>query len=228
MKIRLRILRGRGAEKSRWQDFSVEVDLAHYVLDALEAAGGEDATLSFRHACHHASCGSCAVRINGREQLPCIVRVRDAVSRGGVIRLEPLRHFPRVFDLVVERTHLLESMRSAGMPLLRDADPREAAEGYGPPQRMEDCIECGICISACPIAGSDSEYIGPAALAAAERTNLEPAAVRSWVDTRHGVWRCHGVFACSDACPLQVDPASAILRLRSRVPHMGGRRRSEG
>jgi len=223
MTVRLRILRGQGAEKSRWQDFIVEVSPEAYVLDALEAAAQTDATLAFRHACHHASCGSCAIRINGREQLPCIVRIRDVSFSFGVLRLEPLRHFPRVMDLVVDRTPLLESLRAAGMPLLCAVEQVESAEGFGPLRRLEDCIECGICVSACPIAGSDSAYIGPAALAAAEHTNLEPAAVRAWVDTRHGVWRCHGVFACSDACPLQVDPASAIMRLRSRGWQRTGR-----
>jgi succinate dehydrogenase / fumarate reductase, iron-sulfur subunit len=218
MMVRLRILRGRENEKSRWQEYAVDVPSDAYVLDAMEAAYRSDATLAFRHACHHASCGSCAVRINGREQLPCIVPVRDALPARGAMRLEPLRHSPRIADLVVDRTRLLDAMQASGMPLLCDEEAGESAGGYPPLQRFENCIECGICVSACPIVGSDAGYIGPAALAASERGLTEPRGIDlgilNWVDTRHGVWRCHGVFACTDACPLQVDPAAAIMRLR--------------
>jgi succinate dehydrogenase/fumarate reductase iron-sulfur protein len=227
MIIRLHIRRGIGDGPSRWQNFTVEVAADAYVLDAIEAAGLQDATLAFRHACHHASCGSCALRIQGREQLPCIVRVRDVAKPGGVIRLEPLRNFPREADLVVDRTAMMEALRATGMPLLRAMAPRDlestatdlSSSGI---MRFENCIECGICISACPIAGSDTAYLGPAALAAADRVLTEPrkkdpSAVRAWADTRHGVWRCHGVFACSEACPADVDPAAAIMRMRSSL-----------
>jgi succinate dehydrogenase / fumarate reductase, iron-sulfur subunit len=240
MMTRLRILRGRAEGKNRWQEYSVEVATDAYVLDALEAAGLQDGTLAFRHACHHASCGSCAVRINGREQMPCIVRVRDAGPADGVIRLEPLRNFSRIADLVVDRVPMLDAMVIAGMPLLRAADSGQPDGEFEELRQFENCIECGICVSACPISGSDAGYIGPAALAAAERVLAEPrsptvmigharagelwnpqprtanpGAVRDWVNTRHGVWRCHGVFACREACPMDVDPAAAIMRLRT-------------
>jgi succinate dehydrogenase/fumarate reductase iron-sulfur protein len=220
MNVRLRILRGIGDGPSRWQDFAAEVASDAYVLDAIEAAGLRDATLAFRHACHHASCGSCAVRIQGREQLPCIVRVSEVIRPDGVIRLEPLRNFPREADLVVDRSTMMDALRAAAMPMLRMVVADGAETETNGLRRFENCIECGICVSACPVAGSDAGYLGPAALAAAERVIREPrgkeiAEVRAWADTRHGIWRCHGVFACSEACPAEVDPAAAIMRIRA-------------
>jgi succinate dehydrogenase / fumarate reductase iron-sulfur subunit len=87
---------------------------------------------------------------------------------------------------------------------------------------MENCLECGICVSACPIAGSDPNYLGPAALAAAWRVVEEPRgadveSVLKWVDSSQGCWRCHVAFECSEACPSDVDPAGKIMALRREL-----------
>jgi ferredoxin len=97
--------------------------------------------------------------------------------------------------------------------------------GLGPPTRFEDCIECGLCVSACPVSGTDPLYWGPAALGAAARLvdeprGRDPAPVLRAVDDEHGLWRCHGVFECTQVCPTGVDPGRLILALRGRL--LGG------
>jgi succinate dehydrogenase / fumarate reductase, iron-sulfur subunit len=189
--------------RSYWQEFHVSVPEDAYVLDALETVWRQDASLMFRHACHHASCGSCGMRIQGRERLACSTRAFDVV-RGGAIRLEPLRNFSVVADLVVDTGPLalkLERVRAQVM--------RESETG----QRFESCIECGLCISACPVAATNHDYLGPAVLAAAS-PNMGDAEVRSLVEGPNGVWRCHSAFECTEVCPAGVEPATAIMNLR--------------
>ena len=94
--------------------------------------------------------------------------------------------------------------------------------------RFESCIECGLCVSACPIAGSDPRYAGPAALAAAWRSLEEPRQssrtdLITLVDAEKGVWRCHAAFECTEVCPSNVDPAGAIMSLR-RILLTGGQK----
>ena len=48
--------------------------------------------------------------------------------------------------------------------VLPDAEPPDGIAGY---VRLEDCIECGLCLSACPVAATSYDYVGPAALVAA-------------------------------------------------------------
>jgi succinate dehydrogenase / fumarate reductase iron-sulfur subunit len=79
-----------------------------------------------------------------------------------------------------------------------------------------DCIECGLCISACPISAISGEYLGPAVLAAA-RHNLQLPEVHMQVNSRDGVWRCHSVFECTAVCPSNVDPGWRIMELRRKV-----------
>ena len=189
--------------RTYWQEFHVRVPEDAYVLDALEAAWRQDASLMFRHACHHASCGSCGMRIQGRERLACITPA-FGVARRGVIRLEPLRNFSVVADLAVDTGPLaikLERVRA-----------RVTTEDQAG-QRLESCIECGLCISACPVAATNRDYLGPAVLAAASH-NMGDADVRSLVEGQNGVWRCHSAFECTEVCPAGVEPATAIMNLR--------------
>ena len=51
----------------------------------------------------------------------------------------------------------------------------ETPEGIDAYRRYEDCIECGLCVSACPVVVTAERYVGPAALAWAERVVEEPA-----------------------------------------------------
>ncbi len=227
---------------SKWQDYELQLPADAYVLDALQAAGSQDQSLLFRHACHHASCGSCGVRINGRESLACITPLPKFGKSKPVIRLEPLRNFPLIGDLLVDFRPFMNQLALVDLPYTRNVmdSPGEdqrierlqpvAAEADLPEMspefnRLENCIECGLCVSACPIAGSDDSYAGPAFLAAAARIAAEPRGrslpeILTQVDHDHGLWRCHAAFECSRVCPAGVDPAREIMSLRSRLLQM--------
>jgi succinate dehydrogenase / fumarate reductase, iron-sulfur subunit len=170
----------------------VSVSEDGYVLDALEAAWAQDSSLMFRHSCHHASCGSCGMRIQGHEKLACITPVFE-VARKGLLRLEPLRNFPILADLVVDISSLAYKLEGVGAHTLTERN-----SGW---QKFENCIECGLCISACPIAAR----------------NVNDPNVYAQVSGDDGVWRCHTAFECTEVCPADVQPASAIMNLRKTL-----------
>jgi succinate dehydrogenase / fumarate reductase iron-sulfur subunit len=203
----------------RWVDFAVDMCDGAYVLDALEAAARLDATLLFRHSCHHASCGACGLLLDGREALACVTRISDVARPGRPLTLEPLRNLPRLGDLLVDLQPLLAGIQEYDLPAIRAAGSEDTP---GAPRRFENCIECGLCLSACPIVGSDPSYAGPAALAAAARVVAEPRGrdagrVLHLVDGEQGVWRCHSAFECTEVCPAGVNPAQGIMDLRWRL-----------
>jgi succinate dehydrogenase / fumarate reductase iron-sulfur subunit len=214
--VKLRIWRTHNA----FTDHTVTVPEGSYVIDAIERVYAQpESGLVWRHACHHASCGSCGVRINGLEKLPCVTLLAD-YPPDQPITLQPLTHFPRVADLVVDFAPFFERMRSVGMPIIRE-DETAAPLDNQHELRFENCIECGLCVSACP-AMANRRFMGPAALAAAERLLEEPrgadlAALLQWVDSGTGVWSCRSSYQCSAVCPAGVDPAGAIIRLRKRL-----------
>lgn len=203
----------------RFDAFEVEIAPDHTVLDGLEKIWAfQDRSLAFRHACHHASCGTCGMRINGVEKLACVVPLSEITHDGGTVVCEPLRSFPLVRDLVVDMGSFFGRLEEAQFEIIRSAEPLPQAR-EDTLTRFENCIECGLCVSACPVAASDVLYMGPAALAAAWRMTEEPRGadvrrVLANVDQEHGCWRCHIAFECSEVCPSNVDPAKAIMALR--------------
>jgi succinate dehydrogenase iron-sulfur subunit len=81
------------------------------------------------------------------------------------------------------------------------------------------CINCMLCYAACPIYGLDPQFIGPAAIAIAQRYNLdsrdEGAGQRLELLSQHeGIWGCTFVGECTKVCPKNVDPAGAIQRYK--------------
>jgi succinate dehydrogenase / fumarate reductase iron-sulfur subunit len=210
--------------------FTMEVRPDEYVLDAVERIWAErDRSLVFRHACHHAACGACGLRVDGVEKLGCTTRIDEVTTDGGTITVEPLRNFAVVSDLLVDVTPFYANMEKAKFVPIRTAEPLVNLDTGGkanrsqPAVRYESCIECGICVSACPIPASDPEFIGPAALAAIGRMVMEPRndtnvnELLAFADSEHGLWRCHMAFECLEACPAHVDPTFLIANLRQQV-----------
>ncbi|HEV8563487.1 MAG TPA: succinate dehydrogenase/fumarate reductase iron-sulfur subunit [Actinomycetota bacterium] len=213
----------RDGAPSRIEDFDVPVEGRTTVLEALRwIRTHRDPSLGFRHSCLHASCGTCGMRVNGREALACVTTI-DALGDGSVV-VEPLANLPVLEDLVVDMAPLFERFPEPH-PLVRssefvpDAEPPSGIDAHS---RFEDCIECGLCLSACPVAATDDTYMGPAALAYAQRLleedrGADRAAILAWADDDHAAWRCHAAFECTEACPSDVRPAQRIMALRREL-----------
>lgn len=76
-------------------DYKVQEMLT--LLHALEEIKQtQDATLCFSSGCRSNVCGSCAVRVNGKEVLACSHKIQD----GDVV--EPLKNVDIIRDLVVD------------------------------------------------------------------------------------------------------------------------------
>lgn len=224
--ITLKIHRQKQGEAPHFEDFAMEVDPDEYVLDAVERVWAfMDRSLCFRHACHHSTCGACGMRVNDIEKLTCITPIRDVTRDGATMKVEPLRNFPVVSDLAVDMGTFYSRMETVDA---RAVLPVPEAEIENPPSewdpqdavylRLSDCIECGLCISACPAAATSTEYLGPAVLAGAQANGLKrnPELLQI-VDSEDGLWRCHSAFECTAVCPSFVDPARRIMDLRKQV-----------
>jgi succinate dehydrogenase/fumarate reductase iron-sulfur protein len=225
--VSFRIYRKKEGQEKYFQTFHLGVDPDEYVLDAVERIWAfHDRSLAFRHACHHSTCGACAMLVNGVEKLTCITPIRSVTHEKGDVKLEPLRNFPIVSDLVVDMSSFyldMEMVKSAQiLPVAGSFLPYEKeAKNFVETayQRLADCIECGMCISACPSALTSSSYLGPAAMAAAQQnlTSKKNGEIQNLVDCQDGVWRCHSAYECSEVCPSHVDPAWRIMNLRKRI-----------
>jgi fumarate reductase iron-sulfur subunit len=196
----------------------VVLDALNYVKDRL------DGTLSFRWSCRMGICGSCGMTVNGQPKLTCAAFLHDYLP--GPIRVEPLRNFPLVRDLVIEMSDFMRKLPTVKPWIVRKEEkPLSEGEYRQTPEQLDEykqfsmCINCMLCYSACPVYGLNDKFIGPAALALAQRYNLdsrdEGARERLELLSDHdGIWGCTFVGECTQACPKHVDPAGSIQRYK--------------
>jgi fumarate reductase iron-sulfur subunit len=225
--ITMRVARYRPEEEDTptFADYEVPLRADWAVLDALNYIKDElDGTLSYRWSCRMGICGSCGMTVNGEPKLSCATFLTDYAP--GPVRIEPLANFPVIRDLVVELTDFMHKLGQVKPWLIRDEEqPVEAGEYLQTPAQLDEykqfsmCINCMLCYSACPVYGLDSAFLGPAAIALAQRYNLdsrdEGAHRRLTILSQpEGVWDCTFVGECSRACPKGVDPAGAIQQAK--------------
>lgn len=221
------VFRQKVGEQPRYDAFPMEVNPDEFVLDVVERIWAfNDRSLTFRHACHHSTCGACGMRVNGVEKLTCITAIHEIARDGGSVRIEPLRNFPILSDLVVDMGEFylrLDQAQLSQVATLEDAclpfERKQQTREDGSYERLVDCLECGMCISACPVALTTPEYLGPAVLAAAQHTFHQKGdpALLDLVDNQNGVWRCHSVYECTAVCPSNVDPGWRIMDMRKNI-----------
>jgi len=222
--IRLRVQRYDPTKETEphYDTFEIPTKLGMTVLDALfYVLEKKDGALAFRYSCRSAVCGSCATFINGRQRLACNTQIATLGKR---ITIGPLPHLPIISDLVVDLHPFFQRMEMI-RPYFEGHEPYPERELLQSPKQREaidiaiDCIDCAACFSSCPMTWTDPTYPGPAALVKAARfiADSRDAARHDrlrLVGCEDGLWRCHTVFNCADACPKSIDPPHFIQYLK--------------
>lgn len=212
--------------RAHFKDYKVDVQPGMTVLDALiEIKGHQDGTLTFRKSCRSGICGSCAMKIQGLNRLACQTQILHLKKQ--TIFVEPLPGFAVIKDLVVDMDPFYQNLARTKPWLINDEPPPDKERLQSPEEfsLISDpiaCILCGACTSSCPSFWNDKEYIGPAALVKAYRYIFDSrdrgAEERIEVlDNKHGLWRCHTIFNCMDACPKQIKITQHISALKKKV-----------
>ena len=210
------------------QEYEVPLRKDWVVLDGLNYIKDQlDGTLSYRWSCRMGICGSCGMTVNGEPKLTCATFLADYAP--GPVRVGPLPNFPVIRDLVVEIGDFMRKLVQVKPWLVRrEEKPLSEGEHRQTPAEVDEykpysmCINCLLCYAACPVYGLDPQFIGPAAIALAQRYNLDSrdqgAGERlEALSTHEGVWGCTFVGECTKVCPKGVDPAGAIQRYKLKA-----------
>ena len=201
-----------------YTDDWVILDALNYIKDNI------DGSLSYRWSCRMGICGSCGMMVNGEPKLTCATFVSDYAP--GPVRIEPLRYFPIIRDLAVDTNDFMKKLKSVKPWIISKTEKSvSAGEHLQSPEELDHykqfsmCINCMLCYAACPVYGLDPTFTGPAAIALAQRYNMdsrdEGARERLDVLSDHeGIWGCTYVGECTKVCPKNVDPAGAIQQYK--------------
>ncbi len=207
------------------QEYEVPITQDWVILDALNyIKDGMDGSLSYRWSCRMGICGSCGMMVNGEPKLTCATFLSEYTP--GPVRIEPLKNFPIIRDLTIEMSDFMTKLKDVKPWIVReDEKPIEEGEYLQTPAELDTykqfsmCINCMLCYSACPVYGLDDAFSGPAAIALAQRYNMDSrdqgAAERLGILSEHdGIWGCTFVGECTKVCPKHVDPAGAIQQYK--------------
>lgn len=201
------------------QNYTLE-DKEITLLGALNhIKANEDTTLTFSAGCRASVCGTCAVRVNGKEVLACAYKVKD----GDVV--EPLQYHPVLRDLKVDKHKAKETLikSTAWLQSYQEASLSHKDEKLS--ETQTDCILCDSCYSACPVYTVNPDFLGPFALTRAYRysSDRREGEAKSIIDNiqTNGVWDCTLCGECTAVCPKGIDPKMDIIMLRSSSIQFG-------
>ncbi len=208
-----------------FQHYEVPLRRDWVVLDALNYVKDKvDGSLSFRWSCRMGICGSCGMTVNGEPKLTCATFVSSYAP--GPVRVEPLKNFPVIRDLIIDMTDFMVKL-SKVKPWIIRTEEKPVAEGefLQTPEELDAfkqfsmCINCMLCNAACPVYGLDPGFAGPAAIALAQRYNLDSRDQGSSerlniLSQDDGIWGCTLIGECTQVCPENVDPAGAIQQYK--------------
>ncbi|WP_096389517.1 succinate dehydrogenase/fumarate reductase iron-sulfur subunit [Halopenitus persicus] len=215
-----------GKQEPRFDEFHVPFEKGMTVLDALiYARDTYDSSLTFRHSCRQAVCGSDAMFVNGQQRLACKTQLSDLSDP---VRIEPLPHADVRKDLVVDMQHFYDQMDAVEPYFDADELPEDELEEQRQSRANREtvkmstrCIWCGACMSSCNIAAGDNQYLGPAALNKAYRFAMDEREGESRkrerleiIEQEHGVWRCQTQFSCTEVCPKDIPLTEHIQELK--------------
>ncbi|MGM0591094.1 MAG: succinate dehydrogenase/fumarate reductase iron-sulfur subunit [Halobacteriota archaeon] len=212
-----------GKQEPRFDDFHVPYHKGMTVLDALMYARDHyDSSLTFRHSCRQAICGSDAMFVNGSQRLCCKTQLSDLSEP---VRVEPLPHQEVVKDLVVDMDHFYDQMDAVEPYFqtneLPEGEQSQSRENHQKIKMATRCIWCGACMSSCNIAAGDNQYLGPAAINKAYRFAMDEREGEDIkqhrleiLEQEHGVWRCQTQFSCTEVCPKDIPLTEHIQELK--------------
>lgn len=207
------------SQNGDYQTYNVELDNVTLLSVLNHIKTKFDPTLTFSHSCRSGVCGSCAVRVNGREQLMCEYKP----SEGDCV--EPIRNAEVIRDLVVDSGRIERFNRAASAWSEGSDNANVSEEAMHRIEVQSDCILCTSCVSACPVYAVNPGFIGPFALTRVWRYVNDPreqdATAKMAAVQANGIWDCTLCGECVPVCPQGIAPKQDITMLRTKAAMMG-------
>ncbi len=228
MQVSFKVSRQNGRSEQVFQQYTIEVEKSKTILDCLNQIKWElDGTLSFRKNCRNTICGSCAIKINGISSLACKENVGRYVNDNNEIVITPLGNLPLIKDLVVDMSKFWENLETISPYVKTLSTPeREFLQSEQERDKLNqtsNCISCGACYSECNAKMINPDFVGPHALAKAQRLLGDSRDIATaerleeYSQGLAGVWGCTRCYQCNSVCPMEVDPMDQIGLIKQQI-----------
>ena len=210
MRYTLKILRRENPDAEPvWKEYSLETEEENVTvataLSLINKGLSAEEKIMWDCSCLQKKCGACAMVIDGRPGLACDTRLSEC--EGPVIRVEPLRKFPVVRDLVVDRSVLYRNLETIRSWLETGARAHEKKNDLL--YEASRCLQCGCCLEVCPNFYAGGNFFGMASMVPVSRL-LEELPKEQKEDLRKRYQKyvyggCGKSLACRNICPAGID-----------------------
>jgi succinate dehydrogenase / fumarate reductase, iron-sulfur subunit len=249
MQVSFKVVRQQPNQQPRVQTYDLEVEPGSTILECLNQIKWEqDGTLAFRKNCRNTICGSCSMRINGRAALACKETIEQELGQQASlallaaesteslqlnsafeIHIAPMGNMPVIKDLIVDMQGFwrhLEAVDPYVSTAGRQIPEREFLQSPEDRAKLDqtgNCILCGACYSDCNAREVNLDFVGPHALAKAQRMlvdtrdQITETRLSQYSQGTEGVWGCTRCFNCNTVCPMEVAPLDQISHIKSEI-----------
>jgi succinate dehydrogenase / fumarate reductase iron-sulfur subunit len=219
----------RGDQKGGdFKEYTAEITPGMVVLDAVHQIQATQANdLACRWNCKAGKCGSCSAEINGKPRLMCMTRM-DAIPTDSPIRLQPIKAFPLIKDLVtdVSWNYRVNKKIPPFKPKKPEADGtwRMGQEEVDRIQEFRKCIECFLCQDVCHVLRDHhkhEEFGGPRFMIRVASLDMHPLDTLNRLSILKddlNIGYCNITKCCTEVCPEHIHITdNGIIPLKERV-----------
>ncbi|MCL1975678.1 MAG: succinate dehydrogenase iron-sulfur subunit [Firmicutes bacterium] len=178
--------------------------------------------------CLEEVCGACSMLINGIPKQACASLIDKIYEKTGFekkIVLEPLKKFPVIRDLTIDRHSMFDNLKRIKAWVSVDGSfaigrgPRFAEREQKWAYVISRCMTCGCCQEACPNVNPKSNFIGPSAIAQVRLFNTHPIGAMhkeirlNALMSNGGIQECGNAQNCRKVCPKEIPLTTHIAAL---------------
>jgi succinate dehydrogenase / fumarate reductase iron-sulfur subunit len=233
-KIRFRVWRQLEGQAGHFEEFDVPYHKGANVISCLMVVQQNPVTVDGKKVappvwdmnCLEEVCGSCAMNINGKVQMACSALI-DKLEQP--ITLEPMKKFPVVRDLAVNRDRMFNALKKVKAWIRIDGThnlgpgPRTSQDEQATRYTLSTCITCGSCLEVCPQVSPNNTFIGAAAISQARLFHLHPTGAMQdgprldGLMGEGGIQDCGKAQNCVAACPKEIPLTTSIASMNREV-----------
>lgn len=192
----------------------------------VNAQGQKTTPVIWDSNCLEEVCGSCTMNINGRVRMACSALV-DKLEQP--ITLEPMRKFPLVRDLSVDRQRMFNDLKKVKAWVQLDgthnlgAGPRYSQKLQEERYVLSTCMTCGCCLEACPQYLVGNDFVGASTISQVRLFNSHPTGKMEAAERTRGLMGKGGIQDCGKAqncvqvCPKEIPLTTSIMAMNRQV-----------
>jgi len=166
------------------------------------------------------------MNVNGKVRQACSALI-DQLEQP--ITLQPMKKFPLVRDLSVDRQTMFDSLKRVRAWIPIDGTynlgpgPRIAPEDQEINYVLSTCMTCGCCLEVCPQVSESTRFIGAAAISQVRLFNNHPTGKMNASERLHalmlpgGINDCGKAANCVKACPKKIPLTSSIAEMARKT-----------